>query len=133
MFLLDTNVCVDFLAGNGRVSEHLVALEQAEVYLSAITIGEMAYGAMRSSRPAEEILRLQRLMADATVLPVDVRVSLEYGILKSQLAASGQLLEDNDLFIASTAISHGLILVTHDKGFSRIPNLRIEDWLEGEL
>jgi tRNA(fMet)-specific endonuclease VapC len=129
VFLLDTNVCVDFLAGNRRVSEHLVALEQAEVYLSAITIGEMAYGAMRSSRPAEEILRLQRLMADASVLPVDVRVSLEYGSLKSQLAASGKLLEDNYLFIASTAISHGLILVTHDKGFSRIPNLRIEDWM----
>ena len=85
---------------------------------------------MHSSRPAQEILRLQHFMGDAIILPVDARVSLEYGILKSQLGAAGQLLEDNDLFIASTAICHGLILVTHDKGFSRIPSIKIEDWLK---
>jgi predicted nucleic acid-binding protein len=90
----------------------------------------MAYGAMHSSRPAQEILRLQHFMSDAVVLPVDARVSLEYGVLKSQLGAAGQLLEDNDLFIASTALCHSLILVTHDKHFLRIPGLKIEDWLE---
>ncbi len=85
---------------------------------------------MHSSRPAQEILRLQHFMSDATILPVDARVSLEYGVLKAQLGAAGQLLEDNDLFIASTALCHGLTLVTHDKGFLRIPSLKIEDWLE---
>jgi len=130
VYLLDTNICVEFLASNPRVIERLTALDHAQVYLSAVTIGEMAYGAMRSSRPAQEVLRLHRLMADAAVLPIDAHTALEYGNLKAQLSAIGQLLEDNDLFIASTAISRGLTLVTHDKGFARISGLRIEDWLE---
>jgi len=130
MFLLDTNVCVEFLTANPTVVRRLAALDRVEVYLSAITIGEMAYGAMHSHRPAQEILRLHHLMADATTLPVDARVALEYGLLKAKLAAAGQLLEDNDLFIASTALCRGLVLVTHDKGFTRIPGLKIEDWLE---
>ena len=130
MYLLDTNICVEFLAANPRVIERLKALDRAQVYLSAVTIGEMAYGAMRSSRPAQEVLRLHRLMADAAVLPIDAHTALEYGNLKAQLSAIGQLLEDNGLFIASSAISRGLTLVTHDKGFARIAGLNTEDWLE---
>lgn len=51
-------------------------------------------------------------------------------MLKAQLAAHGQLLEDNDLFIAAVAISRSMTLVTHDRAFARISNLEIEDWLE---
>jgi predicted nucleic acid-binding protein len=40
------------------------------------------------------------------------------------------LLEDNDLFIAATAMSRGLTLITHDRGFSRIADLSLEDWLQ---
>jgi len=129
VYLLDTDICVDFLATRRGVTDHVQALGQSKVYISAVTIGELAYGAMHSARPAQETLKLQHLISNAVILPVDTRVSLEYGLLKSRLRATGQLLEDNDLFIASTALCHGLTLVTHDKGFSRIPSLRIEDWL----
>jgi tRNA(fMet)-specific endonuclease VapC len=99
------------------------------VYTSAITLAELTYGATRSARPAYHVSRARELTKHISVLPVDSRVANEYGFLKSKLASVGQLLEDNDLFIASTAISRNLILVTHDKGFSRIQGLELEDWL----
>ena len=54
---------------------------------------------------------------------------MKYAEIKAELASRGQLLEDNDLFIAASAMSRGFVLVTHDKGFQRIPDLKTEDWL----
>ena len=100
------------------------------MHVSAVTIAELAYGAMHSSRQTEGITQIRRLMLHVNVLPVDAKCAFGYGTLKAQLSAIGQLLEDNDLFIASSAISRGLTLVTHDKGFARIAGLNTEDWLE---
>jgi len=59
---------------------------------------------------------------------LDTKAAFRCGVIKADLASRGQLLEDNDLHIAATALSRGLILVTHDKAFERIPDLSIEDW-----
>lgn len=130
MFLLDTNICVELFADNPRVVERIEKVSHLRLYTSAIIVGELVYGAMRSNRQIDGLQQVRRLMQRASVLPVSAECAFQYGSLKQQLGAAGQLLEDNDLFIASTAICHGLILVTHDKGFSRIPSLKLDDWLE---
>lgn len=129
MYVLDTNICIELMTGNPKVAEQLAALGSVRVYVSAVTIGELAYGAMRAARPAHELAQVGRLTNHMTVIPVDGRAAFEYGVIKSQLAARGELLEDNDLFIAAVALSRDLTLVTHDRGFSRIQNLKTEDWL----
>lgn len=41
------------------------------------------------------------------------------------------LTEDADLLIAAIALAHDLVLVTNNVGyFARVPELRIEDWLQ---
>jgi predicted nucleic acid-binding protein len=37
-------------------------------------------------------------------------------------------MDDNDLWIAATALAEGAILVTRDKDFSRFPSLALQDW-----
>ncbi|MCL5105332.1 MAG: type II toxin-antitoxin system VapC family toxin [Armatimonadetes bacterium] len=130
MYLLDTNACIDVLAGNQKVDEHLARLDRVRVYTSAVVIGELVYGAVRSRQPIVEMAKIRQLMQDARVLHVDSSAAFQYGLIKAALAAQGRLLEDNDLFIAATALAKGLTLVTHDKAFARIPDLAIEDWLE---
>ncbi len=129
MYLLDTNICIDIMAGRNGVDERLARFDASLAYTSAVSVAELFYGALRSGRPEAEMVKVWLLLRDLLVIRLDVRAAAQYAVLKAQLAAQGELLEDNDLFIAATALSRGLTLVTHDKGFARVPNLQTEDWL----
>ncbi|MFM6078513.1 MAG: PIN domain-containing protein [Dolichospermum sp.] len=66
-------------------------------------------------------------------LPLDDISALNAGQIRAQLANLGTPIGYNDLLIASIALSHDLILVTHNtKEFLRVEGLKIEDWeIEG--
>lgn len=51
-----------------------------------------------------------------------------FGRLKTTAEGLGTALDDNDLWIASTALIYGAILVTRDQDFERLGVLRVEDW-----
>lgn len=62
-------------------------------------------------------------------LPLDDISALNAGKIRAQLANLGTPIGYNDLLIASIALSHDLILVTHNtKEFARVEGLKIEDW-----
>ena len=49
--------------------------------------------------------------------------------IKSNLERKGNIIDDMEVLIAATALSHNLILVTNDVShFSRVEDLRIENW-----
>ena len=64
----------------------------------------------------------------------EARLSLYYArFSKAELRAQGQLIEDNDLYIASIALRHDLILLTgNTRHYERLPGLRIESWLQSK-
>jgi predicted nucleic acid-binding protein len=52
-----------------------------------------------------------------------------FGQLKANLSKNGKIIADMDLLIASTAITHNLILVTNnEKHFQKIEELEVENW-----
>ena len=67
-YLLDTNILIALRAGEDAVLEKLGHAE--EVFLSSITIGELYYGAEKSGRKAENLRRVDELVALSVVLPV---------------------------------------------------------------
>jgi len=73
-------------------------------------------------------------MASGTIIEVlglDLAAARVYGQLKAELATRGEVLADNDLFIASITLSQGLVLVTHNsQHYRRISGLDLEDWVE---
>ena len=61
---------------------------------------------------------------------LDLESARTYGQVKAELARRGELLADNDLFIASLALSRNLTLVTHNTHhYERIANLCLDDWI----
>jgi len=69
-----------------------------------------------------------RCFLDVSLLFDDTAAEI-YGRVRSQLADQGWLIGPNDLMIASIALAHGLILVTHNLGeFGRIAGLTLDDW-----
>jgi len=60
--------------------------------------------------------------------PVSEEVADCYGRIKRATERKGTCLDENDLWIAATALSSGSILVTSDTDFERVDGLRTEDW-----
>jgi tRNA(fMet)-specific endonuclease VapC len=73
----------------------------------------------------------ERVTSAHSVLPFDKAAAEAYGPLRAELESIGKRLDGPDLRIAAIALSRDLTLVTGNvRHFSRVPGLRIENWLE---
>ncbi len=113
------------------VDQRLDAINKEEVSLSAIVLGELRVG-IEKFGSAQDEAALRDLIGSFEIVPVDEQVSLRYGELRAHLESIGQRMDNNDLWIAATALVHDAILVTADEAFSRVPGLRTENWRLGE-
>jgi tRNA(fMet)-specific endonuclease VapC len=129
-YLLDTNVCVDFL--NRRypsVTERIRTSSPEDLCLSSVVVAELRYGADRSERRAENHERLDVLTAEIQCLDFDLEAARVYGRIRSALESEGAPIGPYDMMIAAHALSQGLILVTdNEREFRRISGLEIENW-----
>jgi tRNA(fMet)-specific endonuclease VapC len=126
----------DVLSATMRRDPHLplirrlAQLPPAEQFTTAITLGELLYGAARrdSARLQRQVRELLR--GALAVLPFDEAAAEVYGPLRARLEAAGRPLAEPDTRIASIALSRGLTLVTGNvRHFDRVPNLTVENWL----
>lgn len=130
MFHFDTNACIRILNGSSApLVERLRRTSRTTLRISSVVRAELIYGARRSTRTAENLRLLDRLFESIASVPFDDECASQYGVIRDELERAGTPIGPNDLFIAATARAHGAILVTHNvKEFSRVPELRIEDW-----
>ena len=125
-YLLDTNVLIAYFAGERDVHEQMKSANS--VFISVTTLGELFYGAKKSTRVRENLDRIERLLQGCELIQEDMNTADIYGEIKNQLRAKGRPIPDNDLWIAAIAQQHGLTLVTRDEHFQAIENLRSESW-----
>ncbi len=125
-YLLDTNVIVAFFAGDGGVKKGFD--EADEVFLSGVAVGELCYGARKSSRPQQNLARIDQLVLTNVVLACDLETAREYGEIKNALRMKGRPLPENDIWIAALARQHDLSLVTRDTHFQQIEDLSVTVW-----
>jgi len=98
---------------------------------TAITVGEILYGAARAGRPGLVELLRTLVTSAQPVIAFDEQAAEAYGPLRAELERLGRRLDGPDLRIASIALSRDLTLVTGNVShFERVPGLRIENWLE---
>jgi predicted nucleic acid-binding protein len=100
-------------------------------FTTAISVGEIYFGAMRSAQ-AERILKAyeEKVFPQLTVLAFDEESARVYGKLKARLEKRGMGTSEPDLRIASIAVLHKLVVITGNTGhFENIPGVSIENWL----
>lgn len=96
---------------------------------TAVTIGELAYGAHRVDRP-ELYERTIRLLASTRILAFDRPAAELYGRVRGELERKGTRLADPDLRIAATALACGAMLISGNiRHFTRVSGLSVENWL----
>lgn len=129
-YLLDANACIVHLRGKDpNVTNRLATAGPGDVALCSVVKAELLYGAERSASPSRSRANLQRFFASLPSLPFDDSAADVYGKIRAELATRGTPIGPNDLMIAATALSSGLILVTHNTTeFSRVLGLQYEDW-----
>ncbi len=125
-FLLDSNIVIALLQGDDAV---LSNLDRApEVFIPAVVIGELFFGAAKSARPGENTDKVERFAANRYIVSCDLDVAREYGRLKKRLQEKGRPLPENDIWIAAMAKLHEMVLVTRDSHFKEVDDLHIVDW-----
>lgn len=98
------------------------------IYLPAIVVGELYYGAYNSGKKDKNISRIDLFKTQVSGIPCDDSTAKIYGKIKKELKDKGQPIPEDDIWIAAIAIQHNLTLVTRDKHFSRFANLETETW-----
>src|SRR5579859_2555394 len=129
-FMLDTDICVYIYKRKPTsVLERLRNVGQGEAVLSLITMGELMYGAAKSSQREAVLTRLAELESIMQVMPLTKAAAGEYGAIRASLEAVGTPIGNNDLWIAAHAKTLGLTLVTNnEKEFKRVRGLKVENW-----
>lgn len=125
-FLLATNIIIALFAGEESILRNLGTAE--EVFISSNAIGELFFGAQKSSRVAENIRRIQEFVGSNTVLNCDAETAQHYGEIKESLRKTGRPIPENDIWIASIARQHDLALATRDQRFQAITLIQVTTW-----
>lgn len=125
-FLLDTNIISALLKGDKSIADNID--KAAAVYIPTIVLGELYYGAGYSTQVQKNTSTLKKLSNRYRILLIDEHTAIEYGELKSFLRKKGSPIPENDIWIAATALSNKLTLVSRDKHFKAVPGLKLKAW-----
>jgi predicted nucleic acid-binding protein len=123
--LLDTDWIVSFLNGRPEAVEVVRELAADGIGLSIISYGEICEGLLRRE-PSDVLIRqFEGFASSVEIYAPNIETARRYASLRADLRSKGALIPDNDLWIASTAISYRLVLVTRDLHFSRVSGLDV--------
>jgi tRNA(fMet)-specific endonuclease VapC len=130
-YLLDTNICIYIIKKKpASVLEKFDSIKPGEIAISAITVAELEYGAVKSSNPAKNLLALNKFLIPFDLFNFDNAASREYGIVRTALETKGTPIGPLDTLIAAHAKSLQYILVTNNvREFDRVEGLKVENWV----
>jgi tRNA(fMet)-specific endonuclease VapC len=129
--MLDTDTCIAIIKKHPVALKKLRGKSIGQVGLSSITLGELAFGADKSSRPRDAHGALGEFLLALEIAAFDDHAAMRYGEVRAALARRGRPVGPLDTLIASHAHSLDVILVTHNvREFSQIASLRLEDWIK---
>lgn len=129
-YLLDTNILSSVIRDpKGRIAVHIARAGQLGTCTSIIVAAELRFGAAkRGSRRLTA--RVAELLETIVVVAFEPPADTAYADLRTRLERAGRPIGGNDLLIAAHALALDLTLVTaNEREFSRVPDLRIENWL----
>ena len=129
-YLLDTNICIYTRQKRpDEVLRRFRKLRPGEAVLSVITYGELLYGAVKSERPGAALERLRELINLLPALSMPETAAEAYGTIRAKLEAKGEMIGNNDLWIAAHALASKLTLVTNkEREFQRVRGLKVQNW-----
>lgn len=121
--LVDTSIIIQVFEGNQIIKQQLDSIDV--LHLSTVVVGELLYGAYKSTRLTQHLAETEDFLKRCTVLVIDNLVAEFYGRTKSALMKKGRPIPENDIWIAATALQYNLPVFTSDIHFKEIDGLQL--------
>lgn len=132
IFLLDTTAFSDLMREHPKIDARLAGATKTDIVIICTVVrGEIQYGIERlpqSKRRQELKAKADKLFAVLPCEPVPEAAGDYYARTKLIHQQKGLTLDENDLWIASTAMALGAVLVSRDTDYQKIDGLTVEDW-----
>jgi tRNA(fMet)-specific endonuclease VapC len=123
--LIDTSVLVD--AERGRAALERVSTD--ECLISVVSVSEFIHGIHRAVDAARRTRRqvfVEQVLGELEAVPITIEVARVHAYIWVQLEAAGEIIGMHDLWIAATALAHGLrVATTNAREFERVPGLSV--------
>lgn len=125
--LVDTSAYSGALRGNARLEHSLQ--EADEICVSPVVLGELKAGFTRGRHREKNERELAEFLASPRVriVEIDEGTSDRYALILDSLRSAGTPIPTNDIWISSSAMEHGLQVVTTDEHFRKVPQILV-DW-----
>jgi tRNA(fMet)-specific endonuclease VapC len=129
-YLLDTNVCIQFITGRSiSVKENIEKNDLSSLFICSVVRGELEYGARKSNNPEKTFDVLMNFLSSFPEISYDSNAAMQYGIIRAELEKKGTPIGAYDMQIAAIALTNNMTLVSHNiKEFKRVQGLLLEDW-----
>lgn len=124
-YLVDADWLISYLNGKQQAKNVLLTLANEGISISILSCGEIYEGLARVPDASPQHRAFAELVESVEVLLPDINVARQYGLIRSQLRQQGQLIPDNDMWLAAMAIVHDLTIVSRDRHFTRIQAIRL--------
>jgi tRNA(fMet)-specific endonuclease VapC len=130
-YLLDANIVIYIRQKHPEaVVRRFRLIPPGEAGISVIAYGELVYGAIKSTRRSAGLAQLRELATVLPALPLPENAGDVYGFIRTELERRGEVIGNNDMWIAAHAIASGMTLVTNnEKEFRRVPGLKLQNWV----
>ena len=129
-YMLDTNICIYVMKNYPPALREKFNTLAEQLCISSITLGELHYGAEKSTRRADNLMAIEHFVARLDVLSFGDKAAVHYGQLRAELERLGTPCGPHDIQIGGHARSEGLIVVTNNmREFARMPGIRTENWV----
>ena len=132
LFLLDTTAFSDVMREHPKIDAQLARVALTDrVVICSVVRGEIRYGIERlspSQRRQELDVKAAKLFAILPCEAVPAAAGDSYARLKVTRQQKGLTLDENDLWIAATALALGAVLISRDRDFRQIDGLTVHDW-----
>jgi tRNA(fMet)-specific endonuclease VapC len=124
--ILDTNALSAAAEKDAAIISVLGAAEQIAV--PVVALGEYRSGIARSRYKERYQNWLEAFLSDSLVLNVIDETTHLYAAILLELTAIGRLIPTNDIWIAALCRQHNLPLLSRDRHFDVVRDLKRVDW-----
>jgi tRNA(fMet)-specific endonuclease VapC len=129
-YLIDTNTCIYYIKGKYDLKKKFEKANPDNCFISEITLAELMFGVENSEKKEKNKKALDDFLSGIKIIPIFQSLDL-YAKEKARLRKLGTVIDDFDLLIGATSVSHNLVMVTNNTDhFKRIKGITLEDWTE---